>query len=269
MKHVTMNLLNYFWKKGIKPIIANVEKKIDSTGDASNATVSFVQAQNQTNINSGDSLNTLFGKIMKTFADLKLVAFSGSYADLSNKPTIPTVPASLKNPQALTFTGGVTGSYDGSAAKTVKIPSGTNSLLATVAGTWLDAVQGKILKGLYDQHETKITQINSDLSYKWVVLTLKYGTTQAWNKLLIRKFGNICILVGVLVVPAGVVAWERHQIFTFPDGYIPAANINCILMSSNNNVCRFMTDARKAEIVFPENQTAEQDIWFNVAYIVM
>ena len=76
-------------------------------------------------------------------------------------------------------------------------------------------------------------------------------------------------MVGVLVVPAGVVAWERHQIFTFPDGYIPAANINCILMSSNNNVCRFMTDARKAEIVFPENQTAEQDIWFNVAYIVM
>lgn len=144
-----------------------------------------------------------------------------------------------------------------------------NNLQAKVAGTALDAVQGAVLKGLWDQHETKINQINSDLSYKWAVLTLKYGTTQAWNKLLIRKFGNICILVGVLVVPAGAVAWERHQIFTFPDGYIPAANINCILMSSNNNVCRFMTDARKAEIVFPENQTAEQDIWFNVAYIVM
>ena len=153
MKHVTMNLLNYFWKKGIKPIIANVEKKIDSTGDASNATVSFEQAQNRTNISSGDSLKTLFGKIMKTFADLKSVAFSGSYTDLSNKPTIPTVPAALKNPQALTFTGGVTGSYDGSAAKSVKIPSGTNSLLANVAGTWLDAIQGAVLKRLHDDNE--------------------------------------------------------------------------------------------------------------------
>ena len=112
-------------------------------------------------------------------------------------------------------------------------------------------------------------EINSDLSYKWVVLTIKYGTTQAWNQLLIRKFGHICILAGVLVVPANVVAWERHQVFTFPDGYIPAANINCVLMSNNNNACRFMTDASKAEIVFPANQTAEQDIWFNVAYIAM
>lgn len=110
-------------------------------------------------------------------------------------------------------------------------------------------------------------EINSDLSYKWAVLTLKYGTTQAWNQLLIRKFGNICILAGVLVVPANVVAWERHQVFTFPAGYLPSANINCILMSNNNNVCRFMTDASKAEIVFPANQTAEQDIWFNIPYI--
>ena len=107
------------------------------------------------------------------FKLIKEVAFSGSYTDLSNKPTIPTVPASLKNPQALTFTDGVTGSYDGSAAKTVKIPSGTNSLLATVAGTWLDAVQGKILKGLYDQHETKITQINSDYLKSRLILPLQ------------------------------------------------------------------------------------------------
>lgn len=194
MKHVTMNLLNYFWKKGIKPIIANVEKKIDSTGDASNATVSFEQAQNRTAISSGDSLKTLFGKVMKTFADLKSVAFSGSYIDLSNKPTIPTVPTSLKNPQALTFTGGVTGSYDGSAAKSVKIPSGTNNLLATVAGTWLDAVQGKLLND-------KITQINSDLSKKQAaiksrVITPTYDTSNVVNvgtdtKITVKQWGAL------------------------------------------------------------------------------
>ena len=31
----------------------------------------------------------LFGKIKKFFSDLKTVAFTGSYTDLSNKPTIP------------------------------------------------------------------------------------------------------------------------------------------------------------------------------------
>lgn len=51
---------------------------------------------------------------------LSAVATSGSYTDLSNKPTIPTA---LKNPNALTFTGAVTGSYDGSAAKSVNIPA--------------------------------------------------------------------------------------------------------------------------------------------------
>ena len=42
---------------------------------------------------------------------------------LAEKEDIPTVPSSLPNPNALTFTGAVTGSYDGSAAKTVNIPS--------------------------------------------------------------------------------------------------------------------------------------------------
>lgn len=50
--------------------------------------------------------------------------FSGSYNDLTNKPTIPTVPTSLKNPYKLTFTGTSTASYDGSSAVTVNIPTG-------------------------------------------------------------------------------------------------------------------------------------------------
>lgn len=77
----------------------------------------FTQAATRTNIASGEKLSTIFGKIMKWFADLKAVAFSGSYTDLSDKPT------SLKNPAALTFTGAVTENYDGSSAKSVAIPS--------------------------------------------------------------------------------------------------------------------------------------------------
>lgn len=52
--------------------------------------------------------------------------FSGSYNDLTEKPTIPTVPTALKNPYALTIKiGDETVVYDGSAAKEVEIADGT------------------------------------------------------------------------------------------------------------------------------------------------
>lgn len=61
---------------------------------------------------------------------LASVATSGSYNDLSNRPN------SIKNPNALTFTGAVTGSYDGSAAKSVAIPSvGNGTITIKQAGT--------------------------------------------------------------------------------------------------------------------------------------
>ena len=56
--------------------------------------------------------------------------------DLSAQVDIPTT---LPNPNAITFTGAVTGSYDGSAAMTVNIPSAVtddhiNSLIDTKLG---------------------------------------------------------------------------------------------------------------------------------------
>ena len=62
--------------------------------------------------------------------------FSGSYNDLTDKPTIPTA---LPNPNAITFTGAVTGSYNGSAPMSVNIPSAVtdahiNSLIDTKLG---------------------------------------------------------------------------------------------------------------------------------------
>ena len=54
-----------------------------------NDTQTFTEASTRANIASGESMATLFGKIKKFFTDLKTVAFTGSYNDLSNKPTIP------------------------------------------------------------------------------------------------------------------------------------------------------------------------------------
>ena len=56
-------------------------------GKASN-TQTFTEASTRANLVSGETLPTLFGKLMKWYTDLKSVAFSGSYSDLSNKPAI-------------------------------------------------------------------------------------------------------------------------------------------------------------------------------------
>lgn len=51
--------------------------------------------------------------------------FSGNYEDLQGKPTIPTVPTTLPNPQALTITyGGKAHIYDGSEALAITIETG-------------------------------------------------------------------------------------------------------------------------------------------------
>ena len=58
--------------------------------DINTATPTFTEASTRANIASGETISTLFGKIKKFFTDLKTVAFTGSYSDLSNKPTIDT-----------------------------------------------------------------------------------------------------------------------------------------------------------------------------------
>ena len=74
-------------------------------------TPTFTEASTRANITSGETLSTLFGKIKKFFTDLKTVAFTGSYTDLSNKPT------SMKNPNSLTLTmNGSATNYDGASS---------------------------------------------------------------------------------------------------------------------------------------------------------
>lgn len=52
--------------------------------------VEFEEASSRQSLDSGEKVNTLFGKIKKWFSDLKAVAFSGSWKDLSDKPTFLT-----------------------------------------------------------------------------------------------------------------------------------------------------------------------------------
>lgn len=100
---------------------------ISISGDVSDTTVTFSEASDRTNLSSGDKTGILFGKIKKWLSDLKSVAFSGSYNDLSNKPT------ALKNPNAVTIkaSGTSLGVYDGSAAKEFNITASNVGAVAS------------------------------------------------------------------------------------------------------------------------------------------
>lgn len=75
-----------------KEKLDNLSDNVVAVGaDTAENTTAFTAAPARENLKSGEKHNILFGKIAKWFADLKTVAFSGSYNDLSNKPTIPTV----------------------------------------------------------------------------------------------------------------------------------------------------------------------------------
>lgn len=58
--------------------------------DIAEREVAFTQAATRANIVSGEKVKVLLGKIRKWFADMKAVAFTGSYTDLINKPEIPS-----------------------------------------------------------------------------------------------------------------------------------------------------------------------------------
>lgn len=62
-----------------------INKKLKAE-DVSEDKVIFKQASKRANITSGEKLSVLFGKVAKWFTDLKTVAFSGSYNDLTDKP---------------------------------------------------------------------------------------------------------------------------------------------------------------------------------------
>lgn len=112
-------------------IDTELSKRPEKTGNASDMVTTFTQASSRANLTPGEKLSVSFGKIMKFFADLKSVAFTGNYADLSGLPTIPS----------------------GAAASQAV----ANNCTTTAAGSVLDARQGKVLMD-------KANQISSDLS---------------------------------------------------------------------------------------------------------
>lgn len=67
--------------------------KLDADGDGSDLTAAFTSAESREAIATGETAATLWGKVSKWLSDLKAVAFSGQYADLTGAPTTMTPTA--------------------------------------------------------------------------------------------------------------------------------------------------------------------------------
>lgn len=126
-----------------------VTNKLDKTGDASNVTNTITTASTRVNLSTGEKLSISLGKIAKWFSDLKTVAFSGNYNDLSNKPS--SMPANGGN--ATTVNGHTVNSDVPANAKFTDTNTWRgiqNNLTSDSTSDSLSAAQGKALKTLID-----------------------------------------------------------------------------------------------------------------------
>ena len=161
------------------------------------------------------------------------VATSGSYNDLNNKPTIPT---KLPTPNALTFTGAVTGTWDGSSAKTVNIPSGSSYTLPLASNNTRGGIklssstQGGTPNGITTTPgRTYAVQVNSSeqavVNVPWTdtTYTLPAATSSVLGGV---KIGNgLNINSGVLSVTAPQV--DNHTVYNlvgYKSGINPLKN---------------------------------------------
>ena len=149
--------------------------------------VEFTEASSRQGLDSGESVKTLFGKIRKWLSDLKAVAFSGSYNDLTNKPTIPPAVAVKGSAETAYRTGNVNLTAANIGAATSAQGTKADSAVQTIQmnGNAVTKTSGVVDLG------TVITA-HQDISGKAdksaTVSTVTYDTT---NKKLTKTINNV------------------------------------------------------------------------------
>lgn len=168
------------------PDIANLQTTLDSklsnNASLSNNTTTIDVVDTRQALNSGDKMSVLFGKISKWLTDLKTIAFTGSYNDLSNKPTIPTKTSDITNDSGYitsasvpvksvnSKTGDVVLSKADIGLGNVDNTSDANKPISTATQTALNLKEDKANKGvangyasLDENGKVPMTQINDAL----------------------------------------------------------------------------------------------------------
>ena len=80
----------YYLENATEDVKDESGNPISDGGDLSEASVKFTADTTRKLPQSGGRLKAHMGSIVKFLSDLKAICFSGSYSDLSNKPSIPS-----------------------------------------------------------------------------------------------------------------------------------------------------------------------------------
>lgn len=183
--------------------------KLNTDGDGSNVTVAFEAATKRKAPTSGEKLSVLLGKVLKFFSDLKTVAFSGSYKDLSDKPTIPSAAADVG---AIPTTekgaaGGVAELDSGGKVPANQLPSYVDDVVdayirtgATALGAdWLSKTSGG---AALTPESDKIYVILSEGEYQ--------NKTYRWSGTTYAVIGNDLASARLRAPPTAATAARRH-----------------------------------------------------------
>ena len=167
-------LYNNAGRVGAKTLTASDVGALASDGNASDVTAAFTQASTRANLTTGEKLAVSLGKLMKWFADLKTVAWSGKYTDLTDKPT------ALKNPNALTLQMGESNEqvYDGSEAKTFNVtPANIGALGTTEKAASAKAADAASSYAFYMGYTNK----NAGIEAQTTGVRLSWGTEYSYK----------------------------------------------------------------------------------------
>lgn len=138
----------------------------------------FAQASTRENIESGEKVSILFGKIQKWFADLKSVAFSGSYNDLSDRPALGD-----------------------SASQSV-----ANNLTTNEAGSVLDARQGVAIA---DSFNTLNRNLSNSFKTGYIPITESFADQTTQHTIEWAKSGQVATcyfsIKTIVAVKAGTI----------------------------------------------------------------
>lgn len=182
----------------------NITKANVGLGNVPNVTTNnqaptFSQASARANIASGEKLSVILGKIMKWYADLKTVAFTGNYSDLSGRPAIPSV---------------------------------TNNLAATASGTALDAVQGKALNDKITQINSNLSELNANLQNLFVTKVITKNVTVQYLQIF-----SIPVPSQSGYTPIGITGFSvDYRLNLFGIGLASVNNISAILSSRDGTI---------------------------------
>lgn len=143
--------------------------------------VEFEEATSRQSLNSGETINTLWGKVKRWLSDLKVVCFSGSYNDLSDTPTTATKD-----------TDGLMSAEDKSKLDGVATGANKTIVDTILSNTSTNPVQNKIVKQAIDNKADKSlygdTTIN--VGRKAETNVGEYSTAEGYNTTANGKYSH-------------------------------------------------------------------------------